>query len=284
MSDPFRLPDTHAARVPIASESDESTGLDASFYAMHSCPYCKGSGYVAVEDGGAMPREDLCACVLEGRRRAAVDVAITERFGEGGREMTFARFQTGGDPMNETALKACQNYVKKFSAMRGEGVGFALVGPPETGKTHLANATLIMLLKMWKRPDGEMLNTFSLSVPELLRRTKQRWDDKTMTDAIEQAMRADVLVLNDIGAEYHRAAGQDTSWVDEQLFLILDHRLENKLPTIFTTNLKKTELEQGALHPRVVRRLGTKTLAWLPVKKVQGAVGPDPQLRSMLLG
>lgn len=231
-----------------------------------------------------MPRHDLCGCVREGQRRAACEVAIAARFGAGGRDMTFARYRTGDDSFNQTALHGCQNYVKHFPRMRAEGAGFALLGPPEGGKTHLAIATLIALVKRWSNTDGGLLDVCALSVPELLRRTKKRWDDSGAVDPIEQAMHADVLLLDDIGAEYHRAQDQGTSWVDEQLFLILDHRLQNKLPTLFTTNLKKSELERGGvLHPRVVRRLDTKTLAWWPVRRVAGAAQADEDLRNLLL-
>jgi hypothetical protein len=73
------------------------------------------------------------------------------------------------------------------------------------------------------------------------------------------------------------------SWVDEQLFVILNHRLTQGLPTIYTTNLSQRELRER-VDGRVSRRLATATLAFLPLIGVPEAQQSSPALKRLLLG
>lgn len=256
---------------------DGFEGLDVSAYANPSCEMCGGVGYIAEEDGGALPRQHLCACVLEGRQNAATSNRIETLFGKGGAKMTISTFKTGGLEENELALACAKNYVQHWPRFREEGVGFALQGPPGSGKTHLATGTLIALIKRWN------IRPFHLSVPELLRLARKRFDDPLTSDVLDQAMTSDLYLLDDIGAEYHRGMGQDgVSWVDEQLFVILNHRLTQGLPTIYTTNLSQRELRER-VDERVARRLSTATLAFLPLLEVPEAQEAAPELKQLLL-
>ena len=59
---------------------------------------------------------------------------------------------------------------------------------------------------------------------------------KTLVDEIKQA---EVLILDDIGAE------QSTPWVrDEILQVILQYRMQEDLPTFFTSNFNFEDLEK----------------------------------------
>lgn len=59
---------------------------------------------------------------------------------------------------------------------------------------------------------------------------------KTELDAVKTA---EVLILDDIGAE------QSTAWVrDEVLQVILQHRMQEELPTFFTSNYSFDDLER----------------------------------------
>lgn len=258
------------------SSDDAAEGLDVQAYADPNCSVCGGLGYIAEDDGGALPKQHLCPCVLEGRKRAAANRRITDLFGEGGARMTINTYQTGGLAENQTALECAKNYVQFWPRFREQGLGFALQGEAGTGKTHLATGTLIALIKRWD------IKPFYMSVPEMLRLARKRFDDPQTADVMDRAMNADVYLLDDIGAEYHRGGSEGMSWVDEQLFVILNHRLTQGLPTLYTTNLSRRGLEQR-LDPRVSRRLGTATLAFLPMLAVREAQQAPEELRQLLL-
>lgn len=262
------------SETPVSEDGVE--GLDVEAYADPNCERCGGEGYIAESDGGALPRQHLCPCVLEGRRRASSESRITSLFGSGGAKMTISSFKTGGLEENELALSCAKNYVQHWPRFSEEGAGFALQGQPGCGKTHLATGTLIALIKRWN------VKPFHLSVPEMLRLARKRFDDPQTADVLDQAMTAEIYLLDDIGAEYHRQGNEGMSWVDEQLFVILNHRLTHGLPTLYTTNLSQRELRER-VDERVSRRLATATLAFLPLLPVPEAQQASPELKQLLL-
>jgi len=259
-----------------ATSDDGVEGLAVQSYADPNCSRCGGIGYIAEDDGGALPKQNLCPCVLEGRRRAAAHRRIVDLFGEGGSRMTINTYQTGNMAENQTALDCAKNYVQFWPKFREQGLGFALQGEAGTGKTHLATGTMIALIKRWD------VKPFYMSVPEMLRLARKRFDDPQTADVMERAMNADIYLLDDIGAEYHRGGNEGMSWVDEQLFVILNHRLTQGLPTLYTTNLSRRGLDDR-LDKRVSRRLGTATLAFLPMLGVREAQQAPEELRRLLL-
>ena len=60
----------------------------------------------------------------------------------------------------------------------------------------------------------------------------------------QQAMTADVLLLDDVGAE------SETAWTQEQLYQVLNARYNARAPTVIATNRHPQQLE-----PRIRSRL-----------------------------
>lgn len=108
--------------------------------------------------------------------------------------------------------------------------GLYLSGNFGSGKSYIVSACLNELVK-----DGH--SAAMIYYPEFLRSLKSSFS----TDFDEQydyARKSDLLLLDDIGAE------NITPWSrDEILGPILQYRMENNLPTFFTSNLTMDELE-----------------------------------------
>ena len=76
--------------------------------------------------------------------------------------------------------------------------------------------------------------------PQLLRTLKETFNktDKTYDDILNRLTKSDLLLIDDIGAE------NVTAWSrDEVLGTIVQYRMEESLPTFFTSNLNIEELE-----------------------------------------
>lgn len=118
-----------------------------------------------------------------------------------------------------------KNY-KKGSAYKG----LYLSGNFGSGKSYLVSATMNELAKSGYK-------VAMIYYPEFLRSLKASF--KTDFDEqFEYARKADLLLLDDIGAE------SISSWSrDEILGPILQYRMDEKLPTFFTSNLSIEELE-----------------------------------------
>ena len=111
--------------------------------------------------------------------------------------------------------------------------GLYLNGNFGCGKTYLISAMLNELAKKGVR-------VAMIYYPEFLRNLKESFNDsEEYKNKFEYIKKVPVLLLDDIGAE------SVSEWSrDEVLGTILQYRMEESLPTFFTSNLTIAELEQ----------------------------------------
>lgn len=252
--------------------------MDTARYALPDCPRCGGRGIVPFEDRWGVSQFAVCACARFGQRRAAAEAMLPRIFPGRMAEMTLDRFATGDDQLNELALRAARNFVDDWATAHEQGWMIGFYGSPNAGKTHLAVAIAQAVLKRYLA-QPEILN-----VPKMLREERATFRERGQVDSpIDRAMRADLLVLDDLGAEYQRARGDgrsDQDWVDEQIYLILDERVMNRRPVIYTTNIPPAEMAQR-LSERVLSRIERARVAQFEVVSVpgKGRVGRDELAR-----
>lgn len=105
-------------------------------------------------------------------------------------------------------------------------------GPFGVGKTYLLGAIAYELsLKGFV--------TTMMHYPTFTQEMKASIADNTVPEKLDLIKKSDILMLDDIGAEIN------STWVrDEILGVILQHRMQEHLPTFFTSNLTFAELEQ----------------------------------------
>jgi DNA replication protein DnaC len=109
-----------------------------------------------------------------------------------------------------------------------------IYGPFGVGKTGLAVAAL-------RRRMGEGLEAgLFITVPGLLDRIRRTYSDDrgggSEHEVLEMVKTVPLLLLDDLGAE------RVTDWVAERLFVVINHRHDDDLPTIFTSNLNPEQL------------------------------------------
>ena len=81
-------------------------------------------------------------------------------------------------------------------------------------------------------------NKEELHCPSFTIDVKNAINTGTVKEEIDAVKTADILILDDIGAE------QSTSWIrDEVLQVILQYRMLEELPTFFTSNYSFKDLE-----------------------------------------
>lgn len=110
--------------------------------------------------------------------------------------------------------------------------GLYLHGSFGSGKTYLVSALLNELSK-------ENISVIIVYYPELLRSLKESFENNEFASRINEIKTAEILLLDDIGAE------TVTAWNrDEILGTILQYRMDTKSPTFLTSNLTIKELEE----------------------------------------
>lgn len=122
--------------------------------------------------------------------------------------------------------KFYDNYLKGT-----EVKGLYISGSFGVGKSYLVAALFNELAK-------KNVESVIVHVPELIRSIKDSFD-KDYSDRFDLVKTTPLLLLDDIGAEYL------TPWSrDEVLEPILQYRMDNYLPTFFTSNYRLEEIEK----------------------------------------
>lgn len=113
--------------------------------------------------------------------------------------------------------------------------GLFLHGEKGTGKTKLA-----AIIANERARAGKAV--LFASVPDLMADIRRSFKDGTTSEAVQAVKNTPFLVLDDLGAE------KMTEWVGEQLFCIVNHRYNEMLPTVVTSNYNPTQ---------IIRRMAT---------------------------
>ena len=126
-------------------------------------------------------------------------------------------------------IKWITTFIKKYENNE-KCKGLYLTGNFGCGKTYLVSALFNEIAKSGKKVS-------IVYYPEFLRRLKEGFADDSR-EIFNKVKKADLLLLDDIGAE------TVTNWNrDEILGTILQYRMQEDLPTFFTSNSTIDELE-----------------------------------------
>jgi len=133
----------------------------------------------------------------------------------------------------QKALKASMDFTENVIANPHE-VGLLFSGPVGCGKTFLAASIANVLIE-------KQCKILFLIVPDLLDELRATYSNKNETtefDLLDIARTIPILILDDLGAHNY------TEWSRNRIFTNLNYRMNEKLPTIITTNLNFNEIEQ----------------------------------------
>ena len=211
-----------------------------------TCPICDDAGWKTIEVDG-VSRVTRCDCwYTASAHRRVTEADIPPRY----RNCDLDSFNDYNDSLSAAVGKA-RKFVKEFPAVEK---GLVFMGGSGLGKTHLA----IACLKLAAHEKG--LRGLFFDTRQLLRRIRQTYDPSTREtdrDVIDPALTADLLVLDDLGAE------RATDWVEETLHLIVNTRYNERRATIFTTNYPLEAPADVKYAEVLIERVGFRMLSRL---------------------
>ncbi|GAE34096.1 primosomal protein DnaI [Halalkalibacter akibai] len=171
------------------------------------------------------------------------------------------------DPDHEREEASRKALQFALSAKPGdEGQGLYFYGKFGVGKTYLMGAVANEL-----RDRG--IQTFIVYTPDFFREMKSSIGDGTFQEKLDMVKKAQVLILDDIGAE------TISGWIrDDVLGAILQYRMLENLPTLFTSNYDYDELEEhlsyserGGIEELKAKRIMERIKHYTSFVTVEGA-------------
>jgi DNA replication protein DnaC len=210
-----------------------------------SCPLarCDGSGWIVGEDDAARPCECRDRRIAQARMRGVRATLPAKYTGVGFDRPPISDMARA--PQSRAVVAAVREYVDDLEANLAAGRGIWFIGDVGTGKTSLA-----MLVSKLAMEAGRSAAVYSL--PKLLTRIRRTYDtnggDLSYSQFFARLTSVDLLHIDDLGAT------NQTDWVMEQLFSIVDERYATQKSMVVTTDLEVDRLEEQ-IGARTVSRL-----------------------------
>lgn len=204
----------------------------------YRCPKCKDTGYIVIDNIA-----QKCDC-HKGKK------ALPAKFNK----VFLADFSLEYypeviiDPENspETYLDKAKKLLKAAEALVEDvaegGKGLLIEGPVGSGKTHLACG-------IYNELASKGVETEFFVVPDFLEQSKEdMFSFGEGKGVFNRAKKVKVLILDDLGAHNY------TAWSVNQLYSLINYRLNNELTTVITTNLTLSEIDT-LLDQRIASRI-----------------------------
>ena len=230
------------------------------------CSICRGTGWkqVLVQDHPAVVR---CECYQKNKLNRLIEsAAIPARY----EACSFENFSAITEKLSLVKAAALR-YVEDYPSV---DCGLLILGPCGVGKTHLAVSILSELILR------QVVNGLFCDFRDLLKKIQDSYNPVSHTSEmqiLEPVLAAEVLVLDDLGAE------RPTEWVRDTFAYIINTRYNQKATTLITSNFEdgpkeRIHLSDGSRVPseetltdRIGTRLRSRLYEMCKVIRIEGA-------------
>lgn len=172
---------------------------------------------------------------------------------------TFENYKVDKD--NEKLYKFALKYCDHWEQMLEENIGVMFLGSQGIGKSYTSFAIANRLMSQFV----PVIAISTIGLLERIKMTYKKFGDEGETEILNQLSNAKLLILDDLGAE------NDTAWVKEKLYEIIDNRDRQGKPLIVTTNLTKDQLQSKLTGTDGVNRTYDRLIKMCQPIEVKGS-------------
>ena len=217
---------------------------------VYECPRCEDTGLAEAPDRYGVVRAGTCICAVRRRHRnmcknAGFDLAEAK---------TLADYQ-GWNQAALLAKRKAEAYIRDFDTIRRQPRNWFIVnGQSGSGKTMLCRAIVKALLE---RPDP--VKAVAVKYYAMMQELKAHSNSENYHERLDRYTDCEVLFIDDFLKE--KLHGGDLTEADiKHLFAVLDSRYDAYRPTIITTELSPSRIDQlnEAFYGRMLERAYTE--------------------------
>ena len=255
-----------------------------------ACPDCGGKRSMQVEAfGRTFTVPVMCPCMIEKRdqqeeldrkrdnQKRLESLRKHSLMDEAFFKTTFATAQI--DKTQQNYYTIAKEYCDNWKEMKARNVGMTLIGSPGIGKTHIAFCIANELL-------NRCIPVIAISTINLINKVYEsygKFQEAGEVETIRTLQNADLLILDDLGAEHSGKTGKEK----QIIYSVLDARLRNNKPLIITSNLTVDGLREKLRGSDGIERTFDRLIASSPIIEMNGtprrvAIGDDK--RKLLYG
>ncbi|MDD2568807.1 MAG: ATP-binding protein [Clostridia bacterium] len=218
--------------------------------AEYDCPLCHDTGILLNDKNEAMP----CKCRISRRLKekqqkanlapALLKMKLTNF--DNSYYSVKRKYENGVNyfKLANDAHEAAVLFAMACNSQYLPNKGLAFFGDVGSGKTHLAAGIANELVQ-------KNVDVLFLVVPDFLDSLKATYNQNgefSEDQLMDRAKKTNVLILDDLGNHTY------TEWTQSKLFSLINYRLNEELPTVFTTNFSIEDLRE-AVGIRIVSRI-----------------------------
>lgn len=220
------------------------------------CDICGGDRFVINPNKPNEVHRALCPCqareknaqekaFVAQQERIKIDQAKTlSLLGKRYANATFQTYKLTSE--NKTAFKIAVSYAEKHKEMLDKGYGIYVYGNSGSGKTHLMACICNYLLE-----HGE--KCIFTSVSKIMADIRTCFaQNKDTSVVVDKYSRIPFLFIDDLGKDGYKKGQGDFGWLDEQLYVIINDRYNNMLPTLACGNYALEDLVGKEIYDSAV--------------------------------
>lgn len=129
------------------------------------------------------------------------------------------------DDRQKKVLAYCRNYISHVDEITGQGKSLTFLGPPGTGKNHLAYAIAKELIL-------QDVSVTSVGLDDLIIEIKESWRDDNLSEfgVLRKYQEMEYLIIEEIGVQFNSETEK------KYLFKILDYKYRHLKPFMLISN------------------------------------------------